>query len=372
VKNLITKDVKIFLKTLCGSGWCYPTRCRGNHVRSHNHHMSRAHDLFELLRSGGCVALEQLIADREPESLFLDFKRSPQDGKSKTLSSEDNKNLSKAISGFANSSGGIVVWGVDCRPDPITGDELAHKHPLVNASGFNTKLQAAVSRTTIPPHPGVQVLFFEELSRSPAGYVVVYVPQSLIGPIRALTTNNYHVRIGSGFNVLPHDVLAGMFGRIPQPNADLNLISHPARLDSNPGHLTIAFGIVVVNLGAVVGERPYLSAFIGDFPQKLLTVQATDTKQFNVRRGLLPNFSVVSAADFLITPGATEQMCDVIIDIPINEPRAIKLECTLGVLGAPPKRFQLSASQDEVRAGITHAGHGNFQSTDLIKLLPNS
>jgi len=35
-----------------------------------------------------------------------------------------------------------------------------------------------------------------------------------------------------------------------QPNAELNLISHPARLDSHPGHLTIAFGFVAVNLGA--------------------------------------------------------------------------------------------------------------------------
>lgn len=334
--------------------------------------MTRALELFGRLRDGGCSALEQLIADREPESLFLDFKRSPQDGVSKTLSPEDNKNLSKAISGFANSSGGIVVCGVDCRRHPATGNELAHKHPLADASGFTTKLQAAVSRTTIPPHPGVQVLYFDEPSQSPAGYVVVYVPQSLIGPIRALVSNHYHVRTGSDFSFLPHDVLAGMFGRVPQPNADLNLISHPARLDSKPDHLTIEFGFVVVNLGAVVGERPYLSAFIGDLPQRFLAVQSSDTKHFHVRRGLLPNFSVISTEGFLLTPGATEQMCNVIIDIPVAEPQEIKFECTLGVFGAPPKRFQLSASQDEVLAGITRASHGNFQSSELVKLLPNS
>ena len=334
--------------------------------------MSRAHELFERLREGGCSALEQLIADREPESLFLDFKRSPQDGASKNLAPEDNKNLSKAISGFANSSGGIVVWGVDCRRDSVTGSEVAEKHPLLDASGFNTKLQAAVSRTTVPTHPGVQVLFFNESGQSPAGYVVVYVPQSLIGPIRALASNHYHVRTGSDFSFLSHDVLAGMFGRVPQPNVDLNLISHPARLNSRPDHLTIAFGFVAVNLGAVVGERPYLSAFIGDFPQKLLIVQAPDRENFLVRRGLLPNFSVVSSEGFLLTPGATEHMCDIVIDIPVTEPRAIKLECTLGVLGAPPKRFTLAASEDEVRAGISRANGGHFPSSDVVRLLPDS
>jgi len=334
--------------------------------------MSRAHELFERLREGGCSSLDELIADREPESLFLDFKRSPQDGLAKSLAPEDNKNLSKAISGFANSSGGVVVWGVDCRRDSATGNEVASKHPLLDAAGFNTKLQAAVSRTTIPAHPGVQVLFFDEPTVSPAGYVVVYVPQSFIGPIRSLSTNHYHVRTGSDFGFVPHDVLAGMFGKAPQPNAELNLISYPARLDSSPGHLTIAFGLVGVNLGAVVGERPYLSAFMGDFPQKLLTVIAPDREHFSVRRGPIPNFSVISSTGFLLTPGATEHMCDIVIEVPVAQPRSIKLECTLGVLGAPPKRFTLEASEESVRAGIARASGGNFPSSDIVKLQPGS
>jgi hypothetical protein len=334
--------------------------------------MSRAQELFERLRDGGCSALEQLIADREPESLFLDFKRSPQDGISKSLAPEDNKNLSKAISGFANSSGGIIVWGVDCRRDPSTGNELAEKHPLIDAGGFNTKLQAAVSRTTIPAHPGVQVLFFDEPMQSPAGYVVVYVPQSLIGPIRSVVSNHYHVRTGSDFSFLSHDVLAGMFGRVPQPNVDLNFISHPARQSSTPGHMTVAFGLVAVNIGAVVGERPFLSVFIGDFPQPLLYVQSPDQKHFQVRRSLLPNFSVISSEGFLLTPGATEHMCDIVIEISMGDPRAIKFECMIGVIGAPPKRFQLAATPEEIQAGILRIGSGNIPSSDIVKLEPNS
>lgn len=333
--------------------------------------MSRAHELFERLRLGGCLALDQLIADREPESLFLDFKRSPQDGIAKNLAPEDNKNLSKAISGFANSSGGVVIWGVDCRRDN-TGVEVAEKHPLREASGFNTRLQAAISRTTVPAHPGVQVLFFDEPDASPAGYVVVYVPQSLIGPIRSLATHHYHVRTGSDFGFVPHDVLAGMFGRAPQPNADLNLISYPARLDSKPGQLTIAFGLVAVNLGAVVGERPYISGFFGDLPQNQLIVQAPDRQHFSVRRGPIPNFSVVSSAGFLLTPGATEHMCDIVFELPIAEPRAIRLECVLGVLGAPPKRFTLELSEEAVRTAALRAAGGPFPSSEVVKLRPDA
>jgi len=127
-----------------------------------------------------------------------------------------------------------------------------------------------------------------------------------------------------------------------------------------------------VNLGAVVGERPYLSAFIGDFPQKLLTVQVPDRQHFSVRRSPIPTFSVISAAGFLLTPGATEHMCDVVIDVPVDAPRSIRLECTLGVLGAPPKRFTLAASEEAVRAGIIRAAGGQFQSSEIVALLPDS
>lgn len=331
--------------------------------------MSRAHELFNRLRGRGCSALDELLDDREPESLFLDFKRSPNEGSARLLSPEDNKNLSKAISGSANSSGGVVVWGVDCRRDKTTGSEIAQKHPLLDASGFSTKLQGAISRTTLPPHPGVQVLFFDEPGQTPVGYVAVLIPQSIIGPIRSVATNHYHLRAGSDFGIVPHDVLAGMFGKAPQPNVELNVISHPARLDSKPGHFTLTFGLIAVNLGAVVGERPYLSTFFGDFPQHLLVVQTPDRESFSVRRGPIPTFSVIASAGVVLAPGATEHMCDIIMEVPVGQPRAVSLECTLGALGAPPRRFSLVASAEAVRSGMERAQGGQLQSSEVIKLV---
>ncbi len=72
--------------------------------------MSRAQDLFDQLRKGGLAAVDQLILDREPESLFLDFKGSPDKG-GPTLHKDDNKNISKAISGFGNAEG-VTLFSV--------------------------------------------------------------------------------------------------------------------------------------------------------------------------------------------------------------------------------------------------------------------
>lgn len=312
--------------------------------------MTRAHDLFERLRTGSVAALDELIADREPESLFLDFKRSPNEGRATSLAQEDNKNLSKAISGFANSGGGVIVWGVDCRRGE-DGNEVATKHPLENAAGFNTKLQAAISRTTFPPHPGVEVLAIQESSGSPAGYVAVHVPQSFIGPIRSVTSNHYHMRTGSDFGIVSHDVLAGLFGRQPLPSVELNVIYYPARLDSRPDHFTIAFGLAVVNTGTVLGERPYISACFGSFPQRQLTVQSADEKAFVVRRS---------------------PMCDVVIENSTLLPQKLTLECTLGVLGAPPKRFLICASEKAISEAIERARQVSIPSSNVVKLVPVS
>ena len=334
--------------------------------------MSRAADLFERLKAGRRTALEELIAERELESLFLDFKRSPADGASRQLAPEDNKNLSRSVSGFANSSGGVVVLGVDCRREETTGNEVAEKHALLDAGGFATKVQGAISRVTIPPHPGVQVSFFEEAPISTAGYVAVLIPQSYIGPLRSVVTNHYHIRSGSDFGIVPHDVLAGMFGRAPQPIVDLNVVSYPARFDGRPDHFTLAFGVFAVNLGAVVGERPYLSVAYGDVPAELIVVQIRDSQAFSLRRGLLPVVGVVASAGIVLPPGASEHVCDIIVDTPIDQPRGFTLECTLGVLGAPPRRYQMKTNDESVRAAMARARTGTVQTTDIVQMNPQS
>lgn len=334
--------------------------------------MSRAEDLFARLRARKVAALEEMIAERELESLFLDFKRSPADGAAAHLAPEDNKNLSKSIAGFANSSGGVVIWGVDCRRDSASGNEVADKRPLVNAGGFATKIQNAISRVTIPPHPGVQVEFFDEPGVSPSGYVAVFIPQSTFGPVRSVATNHYHLRSGSDFGIVPHDVLAGMFGRAPQPEADVNIVTYPARLDSKPGHLTLALGIFAVNLGGVVAERPYLSVAFGDLPGTQIVGQCPDPQSFSLRRGLLPVFSVVSSPHVVLTPGSSEHVCNIVIEIPREQIRGIEITCTMGVVGAVPRRFTLRASESSLREALELAAQRTVQTTDILTFQPLS
>jgi hypothetical protein len=332
--------------------------------------MSRATDLFERLETGGVAYLRELIAARELESPFLEFKGSRASGGSQ-LSGDDNKNLSRAISGFGNSSGGVIVWGVDCRAD-ASGAEQATEMPLADAFGFRGKIESAVSRATIPPHAGVRTLFIGDGGDATAGFVATLVPQADEGPLRAVVGDQYLLRAGSAFMPVPHDVLAGMFGRRPQPVVHLNVISHPARLDGRPGHLTLAMGLVAVNLGNVIAERPYLSVQYLNLQRELMVAQVPTgaTNDYVLRHDSLPASSIMGKVGVVIPPGGVDHLCDVVIDVDVRRPVAIRLKCAIGVQHAPPKRFELVATEAAVAEAIERGRAGQFPTSEVLILIP--
>ena len=81
--------------------------------------MGRAEDIFERIQQNGETAIDEFIITRKSEELFLDFKRSADNGAGRVLHSIDRDNFAKAISGFGNSEGGVIVWGVDCSKDKV-------------------------------------------------------------------------------------------------------------------------------------------------------------------------------------------------------------------------------------------------------------
>jgi hypothetical protein len=176
--------------------------------------MGRAEDLFERLKQRGEEESDQLIQDRH-EELFLDFKRSADSGAGRRFHDDDRQNLAKAISGFGNSEGGIIIWGVDCRDQGGSGDLPGKKLSIHNPQRFVSWLEGAVSGCTIPPHPGVSHHAIE--SKSDSGFVITHVPKSALAPHQCIQgRQNYFMRAGSNFEPVPHGVLAGLFGRPPQ------------------------------------------------------------------------------------------------------------------------------------------------------------
>src|SRR5438552_3985837 len=73
------------------------------------------------------LKLAALVASQPPtfETEWLDFKGADR------LDDEGIKEIwSKALSGFANSGGGVLIFGIDARKDQSSGIDCAHKLAL--------------------------------------------------------------------------------------------------------------------------------------------------------------------------------------------------------------------------------------------------
>lgn len=328
--------------------------------------MDRALELFERLQTGGLAALERMLAEEEPESLFLDYKRAVTAANDPALHRSDRENLSRALSGFANSEGGVLLWGVNARREAGAQRETVEKWPVADAASFRVLIEGALSGESIPALTTARVHQILE-GDGPGGYVVVLIPRSLIGPIRATRGDKYHLRSGSTFGLVPHTVLAGMFGRPPQPVVQPNLIAYFAQLNERRDEISISFAIAAGNFGAVLASKVFLSGLFGDLGDVAgaVTVQSVHREVYELRRGRMPVFSVVAKDGIELAPGGVDELCNIIVSLPVEYRRAFRFEFTLGARDAPPVRFYIGVATQTMTDLATRLQTGRIR-TDQI------
>lgn len=179
--------------------------------------------LFESLAKNGAALLDEAVAEGWQEDLRLDFKTLANNAAPMTKT--DKKNLAEALSGFANSDGGLIVWGIDARSeggdDPDTAKE---KRPIANLNLFLSDLHRLTAHVVSPAIVGVEHIVIPEEAASDAGYAVTFVPKSdgLPHMARAEKQHTFYFRSGSSFLPMEPFMLADRYGRRPQPKLEFD------------------------------------------------------------------------------------------------------------------------------------------------------
>jgi hypothetical protein len=173
------------------------------------------HDMYDRI---DFETIQRYVKAGQEENLALDFKLL---NSSEFTNRDDRKNFAKAISGFANSSGGIVVWGVDCRKND-EGVDCANK--IVENENVDILLSRCNELTGTAVSPIVDGVQHKKIySSTPKGLVVTLVPESDRGPHMAkLGEDRYYKRSGDSFYRMEHFDIADMFGRRRRPNLVLD------------------------------------------------------------------------------------------------------------------------------------------------------
>ena len=169
--------------------------------------MSGANILFEQFKDGGIKLINQLIEEKWQEDLLLDFKTIERD--SAPMGMSDRKNLAIALSGFANSDGGVIVWGVDARSErPCEPDVAKHLCPIKKLKLFCSELQRNTPHLVAPGIVGVvHFLIPKTPTASDSGFVVTFVPKSEANTHMAMGKNQRRYYYRSGDSFLPMEDL---------------------------------------------------------------------------------------------------------------------------------------------------------------------
>ncbi|MFM7293737.1 MAG: helix-turn-helix domain-containing protein, partial [Burkholderiales bacterium] len=129
--------------------------------------------------------LRGFVERAQEENLHLDFKTLRD---AHLSSGDDRKNLACALSGFANSCGGLIVWGVDARKNADGVDCAMQLKPISQVSALVGRLNALTGEGVDPTVDGVRHRAIEtELG---AGFAITLVPESDAGPHMAKLGEN--------------------------------------------------------------------------------------------------------------------------------------------------------------------------------------
>ncbi len=289
--------------------------------------------------------------------MFLDFKRSANDGDGTKLDRRDRENLAKAISGFGNSGGGVIVWGVDCRKTSNGADVACETRPIRDAKRFISWLQAAVSGCTIPAHGGVQheaIL----INDSGDGYAVTLIPESDLAPHQELIKENYYIRAGSSFQRTPHSVISGLFGRKPSPNVFFSFGLKPPAFqpDSKNDELiiipslhpaiegiSVTIDLMVRNGGRGMAYDPFVELMDGSRPGINCRIHMIemDTENWIIQRPHANVLILVGKREMRIVPGSyvLPIKLDIFLSPPFDKDLWIIGRCGSG--NGPTHKFEM-------------------------------
>jgi hypothetical protein len=221
---------------------------------------SNARALFEFIENHGDLyqylsSIPDPAAAHHPcfEEEWLDFKGCPSNSTNASIVDEAGakKIWSKALSGYANITDGLIIWGIDARKMPPRDiDAASGLRPLPDPLLFESKLRDWIRDATNPPVMGVEYLSIPGAKGD--GFVVCLVPESQHKPHRAEAAGkHYYYRAGDDFLVAEPGLLRTLFYPRTRPQLSVVAMLSIERYASTLGELSLSAEakILVLNNG---------------------------------------------------------------------------------------------------------------------------
>lgn len=183
---------------------------------------------FDEVVAQGEKAIDAFVTSRAQESLQLEFKATNSNNPwiaNNQLTDGAKKVLGKALSGFANSAGGILVLGVDARRGKDGIDAATAPAPFSDIRLVESLVNQACSDLLQPKHSAIRVASIPTAADPSAGYIIVDIPRSERRPHRSEASGQkqYFKRTTGSTFIMEHYDVEDAFRRSTSPEMELRL-----------------------------------------------------------------------------------------------------------------------------------------------------
>ncbi len=200
--------------------------------------------------------LENLIADGEAEGLHLECKApgSPRLGKGL------KKELAEAISGFSNTAGGVILWGISTIQRAHSGlDVLTQIEPIGQCGSFLRQLEAIIPTLTTPPVLSAPSKTIKRRSKDTQGVVATHIPRHIGDPVQSNLDHRFYFRSGGEFTIAPYQMIQRLFLATDSPDLRPRFEGQLVKL-AKDGFWEIP--IIVENQSSAVGQHAVVSIVV--------------------------------------------------------------------------------------------------------------
>lgn len=207
------------------------------------------------LLANGEPLLEDLVEQKKQETLELEFKTKEDPGHG-SASKTDKKKLGEALSGFSNSMGGALIWGVDARPDDDGVDCVVRLKPIREIAKFESQVRTLTGELLAPKNETVQIHTIPSKEQG-SGYLLVLVERSERRPHMSLAPQDrrYYKRSGTSFYMMEHFDVEDAFNRRSVAKLE---VFHKWRVTRRPDRVRGELGVGIANKTQVPARFPYL------------------------------------------------------------------------------------------------------------------
>ncbi len=317
-------------------------------------------NIVEQIRKEGYSYIEKMLSDKHGENILLDFKLTENQDYSnkKSLMSSDWKNLAKAISGFGNSEGGLIIWGVSSRKElDGSNDYIKAIVPIKNPENFRSLLESSISLCTLPFHNLVENFILKKKNTDDEGVVITIVPKSNNRPIQNIfeKDNRYYLRVGDSFQSITDSFIRGLMGNNPQPEVAFTYTVGTPKIESPrmgevelPKVLNFEIGLCGVNFGIGIAKDiyGYARCFFNGGSQ--LGLNLSDANNYDYQKAFGVEYSFMSKIQFRLGFHQRSQM--MVLNFLLKPPFEgdLTIDLLIGANGQYPFRKKITFSTKEV------------------------